>query len=276
MKPYLCIYHGSCLDGFSAAWVVRKALGEENVDFFHGVYQQTPPDCKGRDVIFVDFCYRREIMQQIVIDSKSVLVLDHHKSAQDEMSNVLFRASTDKVFFDMEHSGAVLAWIHFFTPGTTPILLNLIEDRDLWKFKWPLTREVNAAMFSYEYTFENWDKLMKMQQDTLATEGAAIDRKHHKDIDELLKVVCRPMVIGGIRVLVANLPYTMGTDAAVKLIEQGQPFGAYCYDVPDGRVFGLRSTDAGPDVSEIAKQYGGGGHRNAAGFRVKIGWVEEV
>jgi nanoRNase/pAp phosphatase (c-di-AMP/oligoRNAs hydrolase) len=29
----------------------------------------------------------------------------------------------------------------------------------------------------------------------------------------------------------------------------------------------LRSRDDGPDVSEIAKRFGGGGHEHAAGFR---------
>ncbi|WP_277343388.1 DHHA1 domain-containing protein [Pseudomonas viridiflava] len=33
----------------------------------------------------------------------------------------------------------------------------------------------------------------------------------------------------------------------------------------------MRSTDEGLDVSEIAKLYGGGGHRNASGFRVPFG-----
>lgn len=49
---------------------------------------------------------------------------------------------------------------------------------------------------------------------------------------------------------------------------QGELFAACYWDTPTGRVFSLRSTDEGMDVSVIASQYGGGGHRNAAGFRV--------
>ena len=52
MKP-LCIYNGNCADGFTAGWVVRKALGNA-VDFHPGVYQNPPPDVKGRDVLLVD------------------------------------------------------------------------------------------------------------------------------------------------------------------------------------------------------------------------------
>jgi hypothetical protein len=37
----MCIYHGNCADGFGAAWVVRKALGE--IDFHGAKYQEPPP-----------------------------------------------------------------------------------------------------------------------------------------------------------------------------------------------------------------------------------------
>ena len=50
----------------------------------------------------------------------------------------------------------------------------------------------------------------------------------------------------------------------------GKPFAACYWDTPKGRVFSLRSSDDGADVSEVAKQYGGGGHRNASGFTVSF------
>ena len=108
---------------------------------------------------------------------------------------------------------------------------------------------------------------MEADVQTLAKEGEAIERKHFKDIAELTGVVTRPMRIGGFDVLVANLPYTLTSDAGHKLAE-GRAFGACYWDTPNGRVFSLRSTNEGADVSEIAKQFGGGGHRNASGFRV--------
>ena len=55
----LCIYHGNCADGFGAAIAVRLALGAHNVDFHPGVYQEFPPDIIDREVILVDFSYKR-------------------------------------------------------------------------------------------------------------------------------------------------------------------------------------------------------------------------
>lgn len=67
-----------------------------------------------------------------------------------------------------------------------------------------------------------------------------------------------------------GLPYTLVSDAA-HLMAQGQPFAACYWDTEEGRVFGLRAADDGVDVSEIAKEYGGGGHAKAAGFKVPRG-----
>jgi oligoribonuclease NrnB/cAMP/cGMP phosphodiesterase (DHH superfamily) len=169
--------------------------------------------------------------------------------------------------FDMSHSGAVLTWEHFFPGQEPPPLLLHIEDRDLWRFALQNTRQIQANVFSFPYDFQVWDTLMAAAPATLATEGEAIERKHFKDIRELLGVTTRDMVIGGHRVPVANLPYTMSSDAGHELAK-GRPFAACYWDTPDGRVFSLRSNDDGVDVAEVAKQYGGGGHRNASGFRV--------
>ena len=178
--------------------------------------------------------------------------------------------------FDMQRSGAGLAWDFFFPAQQRPALIDTIEDRDLWRFALPHTREVQANVFSYPYDFRTWDFLMARGKDhmgiqDMAQEGGAIERKHHKDIAELVTASKRRMVIGGYDVPVANLPYTLSSDAG-HLMCAGEPFAACYMDTPRGRVFSLRSSDAGVDVSEIAKRYGGGGHRNAAGFQMPIGW----
>ena len=258
----LCIYHGSCADGFGAAWVVRKALGD--IDFHPGVYQQPPPDVTNREVFIVDFSYKRPVLLEMSKTADTITIIDHHKTAAEDLK--MLPANVDSVF-DMTHSGAMLTWMYFFPDEEPPALIKHIEDRDLWRFDLPQTREIQAALFSYPYDFQVWDRLMAMPVVELATEGAVIERKHFKDMHELLAVVTRPMLIAGHKVQVANLPYTMSSDAGHELAKHS-PFGVCYWDTPNGRVFSLRSTDAGLDVSEIAKQFGGGGHRNAAGFTV--------
>lgn len=272
MNKPLVIYHGNCADGFSAAWCFWRKYGAD-VDFVAGVYQQAPPDVRGRDVYMVDFSYSPVIVEQMLRIAGNVTLIDHHKTAIEALA---YLRSGDydfrplQWFCDLNRSGATLAWDYLFPDEPRPLLLGHVEDRDLWRFKLAGTREIQAFVFSHEYTFEQWDRLMSADQVELlkmTAAGAAIERKHHKDVAELVGVCKRRMVIAGHDVPVASLPYTLVSDAALAMAE-GEPFAACYWDTAEGRIFGLRATETGVDVSDVAKVYGGGGHAKAAGFKV--------
>ena len=273
----LCIYHGNCADGFGPAWVVRKALGSD-VEFHSAHYGEPAPDVEGKDVIIVDFSYKYEVLVALADKAASVLVIDHHKTAMNDLVDVppaelhydahkKNRTGKLHALFDMNRSGAGLVWDFFFPQQHRPSLINHIEDRDLWQFKLPGTREVMADLFSYPQDFATWDSLFADNINAMRLDGEAINRQHQKTVADLVRTTKRRMLIGGHDVPVANLPFMFASDAG-HLMAGGELFAGSYFDTPDGRTFSLRSTDAGMDVSEIAKQYGGGGHRNAAGFRV--------
>lgn len=279
-KP-LVIYHSNCADGFSAAWCFWNKFQHE-VEYYPGIYQKDPPDVNGRVVYLVDFSYKKDAVIGMCQTAKKVVLIDHHQTALQDLLPLTSKAdfqSNFEAFTSLDQSGATLAW-DYLHPGwanvgiSRPVLLGHIEDRDLWRFKLPNTREIQANVFSYEYTFENWDRLMAMNEAELMTftvAGAAIERKHHKDIKELVDVCERLMVIGGFTVPAASLPYTLTSDAGHLMASQyggGAVFAACYWDTSEARIFSLRSCDHGMDVSEIAKQYGGGGHKHAAGFKV--------
>ena len=269
MKP-LVIYHGNCADGFSAAWCFWHKYGDA-CDYLAGVYQQEPPDVTGRCVYLVDFSYKRAVVLRMLEQASHIALIDHHKTAIEDLAGI--ESEKFSTFTDLNRSGATLAWDFLYPGEDRPLLLGHVEDRDLWRFKLAGTREIQAFVFSHEYSFERWDALMAADQVELlkmTAAGAAIERKHHKDVAELVKVCQRRMVIGNYSVPVASLPYTLVSDAA-HLMAQGQPFAACYWDTEEGRVFGLRAADDGVDVSEIAKEYGGGGHAKAAGFKVPRG-----
>jgi oligoribonuclease NrnB/cAMP/cGMP phosphodiesterase (DHH superfamily) len=259
-----CIFHSHCVDGFGAAWVVRKALGK-GVNFIPAKYGDAPPDLRGESVAIVDFSYPRDTLIGIAAEANDILILDHHKTAEADLDGL--QIDNLQVEFDMERSGAMLAWDYYFPNDPAPRLLKHIQDRDLWRFALDGTREIQSALFSYPYDFNIWDNLMAVNPDDMFREGRAIDRYARKNINELLPQVTRTMRIGGCLVPVANLPYMMASDAGHILAQQA-PFAATYMDTPNGRVFSLRSATEGLDVSDIAKLYGGGGHAHAAGFTV--------
>ncbi len=267
-KPII-IYHGNCADGFSAAWCFGRKYGND-ADYYAGVYSEPRPNVAGRDVYLVDFSYKRPVVEQMLNTAAMITLIDHHKTALDDLAGLENQFDRFHTFTDLGRSGATLAWDYLFPNEPRPLLLGHVEDRDLWRFKLEGTREIQAFVFSHEYTFEQWDKLMSADRVELlkmTAAGAAIERKHHKDIAELVKVCQRRMTIGGHDVPAASLPYTMGSDAG-HIMAQGEKFSACYWDTAEHRIFGLRSAPDGMDVSDIAKQYGGGGHKHASGFRV--------
>lgn len=294
MKP-LCIYHGNCADGFTSAWAVWKAHGED-FDYHPGIYGESPPNVEGRRVVMVDFSYKRDVLEKMGGAAESITILDHHKTALEDLepfvcSGAMFASSCPSeeiahrkaegrlpiaALFDMNRSGAMMAWEYYHPGIAAPNLVQYVQDRDLWRFDLPQSREVSAFIFAHEYTFENWDYLNAMTKDhmtlqNVADMGGAIEKKHMKDVRELVAQSKRTMTIGGHEVPVANLPYTMSSDAAGMMAE-GQPFAACYFDKADCRMWSLRSRDGGIDVSEVAGGYGGGGHAQAAGFQTPIGW----
>lgn len=263
----LCIYHGNCADGFTAAWAVWKK--HPDTEFYPGVHGKAPPICDGLDVVMVDFSYKREVLLQMASIANSILILDHHASAERELVDLPDNVTA---IFDMERSGAMMAWEHFHPDVKPSDLIIHVQDRDLWLFKREQTRAFQANLFSYEYTFDNWDMVNSICADDykyhqFVAEGEAIERKHFKDVNELISTAATRSTIAGHDVPTLNAPYFYSSDAG-HIMGDGAPFAACYWDTADARVYSLRSSEDGVDVSEVAALFGGGGHKHAAGFQL--------
>lgn len=282
--PPLCIWHKGCIDGFTSAWVVQKFFGT-NVEFYPGVYQEPPPDVTDRNVIMVDFSYKRDVIEKMRETARAILIIDHHKTAQEDLSPYHPKATEVAgfphfpnegqchAFFDMERSGAGLCWDFFFSGQPMPKFIQHVQDRDLWRFKLPGTREINTLAYSHEFDFKLWDMLAEQCEhegawNGLVVQGQGLDRQRAKDCAALIENGFHTQMIGGVVMPVINAPWFYASDIGNILASQSPEKAAATYhDRGDGkRVFSLRSVDGGPDVSEIAKSYGGGGHARAAGF----------
>lgn len=264
----ICIYHGpNCLDGFAAAWVFNRYAKQKEIDveYVVGIYQSSPPDVTGKNVYLLDFSYKKDVLLEMASKANMIYVLDHHKTALEELyglpENVNF-------VFDMDSSGAMIAWNYFFPDEKTPEIINHIQDRDLWKFELKDTKKIIAAVASYDLDFEVWDDLIeRYDKSLLIIEGETLLRKQEKDIETLIRDMAFRKDIAGYDVPVINIPSMFASDVG-NIMSIGEPFAASYYDVKDGRIYSLRSQPEGIDVSEIAKAMGGGGHKHAAGFKI--------
>jgi uncharacterized protein len=253
--------HGGCRDGFCAAWVCKTALEAQDPEFHEGYYGQAPPDVAGRDVVIVDFSYPLPEMQQIAKQAKSVLVLDHHVSAKEALAS--FAGDNVHVTFDMNKSGARLAWDHYFPGLGPPWLVAYVEDRDLWRFALKNSKEVNAWISVLPFEFDMWSYQSRHDAASAATQGGAVVAKMNQYVREVSKNA-RLVSFHDQVVPLVNAPQTDISELLDRL-RQGHPFAIGWWQRGDGKFqYSLRSKDY--DVSRVAKAYGGGGHRNAAGF----------
>ncbi|NDV52852.1 hypothetical protein [Salipiger sp. PrR003] len=307
MSKIICIYHGGCPDGFTAAWVVntwikkQQALGalnaEQEVEFYGDSYvRPNPPDVTDAHVIMVDFSYKSDTLLKLNDSCRTMLVLDHHKSAEAELEGTITMQSDRSALeswsegvrdnhvyvnpigiFDMERSGARLAWDVLFPDDRTPLLVQYVEDRDLWRNKMPNTKAINKYIMSQPMTLESYSEVMlTLEADTARaiSEGEAILRQFEIEMDATVEEAARRMTLFGYEVPVVNAPHFMASDIARKLFDGKAPFVAIYYDLEGGRKFSLRAPkDSDVDVSKLACTFEtGGGHAQAAGFTAPAGW----
>ena len=279
---HVCLYHAGCPDGFGAAWAVRRAWGDAGHYRARGHEDALDAaEYAGAEVVFVDIAPPTLALRSLLGSAARVVVLDHHVSSRDryegdpELAGRVAQAGA-RVHFDLEHSGAVLAWSHFHGDEPVPDLLAYVEDQDLWTWKLPRAREVNAAIASHPQTFEAWDALAATPWARLADEGAPIVRAQTTEIRRAL-LAAHPLWIGPHRVEAVNaigqrawIGHELATRAAF-----GVPCGAV-YRVSGARVDVSIYSIGDFDVAALAAARGGGGHRNAAGFSMPLElWLRE-
>jgi oligoribonuclease NrnB/cAMP/cGMP phosphodiesterase (DHH superfamily) len=168
--------------------------------------------------------------------------------------------------FDMTHSGAMLAW-RFFHPGKEPPrLIKFIEDRDLWKWEIPYSKEFSAAFDMVKFSFEDFDKYLDDSAVDDAQEQGAYILAYSKTVISKIAKKASSRKLGGKDVLVVNSPHWMSEIGAA--LAPKCDFAIIWYYDHDARQvkISLRAHHDDSDVSEVAKRWGGGGHRKAAGF----------
>lgn len=257
----LVIYHANCIDGFTAAWCAWRKFGHvaEYIPAKHG---DPPPDVTGRDVFIVDFSYPRETLLRMYSAARSLRVLDHHKTAETDLAGLHFCT------FDMNFSGAGLAEAEF-TQDKGP-LVAYVQDRDLWRFALSQSKEINAWIGSLEHSFQEWsraDAALYASFDTCAAHGSALLRAVDRYVLEMAKQAQRITFADHPDIPVVNAPY-INTSELVGHLAESALFAVGWFQRGDGKYqYSLRSR-GDFDVSELAKRFGGGGHRQAAGFTV--------
>jgi oligoribonuclease NrnB/cAMP/cGMP phosphodiesterase (DHH superfamily) len=310
MTDHIVFYHKNCADGFGAAWAAWKKFGDRAeyraVQYGEAVHPADMIDLvSGRDVHILDFSFPRPVMELIFTHADHVTWLDHHKTAFEmwgvpSEQQVLVQTEHTHgdagnpvlcyIKLDMNQSGALLAWKHYSPNEYIPSPIIYIDDHDRWQFKHESTKQFHAGlMASKPWSFEQWD-MMRYDYSDIISDGSAILKAQDAIVAGLVNSAA-PCWIGRLIEYLDEFKQEKWIDRLDGLVinsclyqsELGHElattsgtFGLVWFMDKDGAAICSLRSNGDYDVSAIAKALGGGGHRNAAGFRVDLPTISRI
>ena len=277
MSKIYILSHAPCMDGTGARFSAWKRFGNK-AEYFYVNYGNPVPEMEPNSEVYIlDFSYPREVLEGLQKTHKLVQVIDHHATAKTALEGV------KNCVFDISKSGAVLSW-EYFNPGTpVPKLLAHVQDRDLWKFEIPYTKEVIKGLALLEGDMTKWNDVYLTEigsnlpgnpwtLERLREAGSVLEISDSIKIKSALKSKVKIIKFQGFEIGICNTGELASEicNAICESKELNVDFAAaYCITPKDEVLFSLRSVGV-MDVSRIAEKWGGGGHKNASGFRTDL------
>ena len=298
----LVVYHGEkCTDGFTSAWLATVAAsqagykepelypltyedGQEQALQQHIVTRKVE-DQHNYDVIYIlDISLSLQCLEVLTKTTKAkIIMLDHHKTAFDryvpneprtenEKQSISLHDGRVDIALNNGMSGAGMTHMYFFPDTEAPLLVQHVQDRDIWTFEMEHTKAIDQYLKNQEQTIENWTDInATMCHDDgyarVVQEGQKLLRKYEAKVAEIAKLA-EWVTIDGATGLMVRCGYEYASDVGHILCRISGTFGLTYFAIAEGSGMlqvSLRS-ERNYDVEAMAKKLGGGGHKNASGF----------
>jgi oligoribonuclease NrnB/cAMP/cGMP phosphodiesterase (DHH superfamily) len=278
MKKTVVLYHKNCADGFGAAvaaWMKFRAAAEY-IPCQYG--DEVPASAKEAGTVYIlDFSFPRDALIELA-SGRRVVVLDHHETAEAELAG-LELPNDGVVRFSKHESGAVMSWAFLWklldADVKIPELLLYVQDRDLWQWSMPHSREISVALQHAGFVFLKWSNFItfwKEAKPKLIQVGSILLENQRRRIDGLCEHP-RFLTWNGAPVAAVNSPLDQSEIGECLLQKYPQAkFACIYFQKENGDwVHSLRARAGEVNVGAVAKGWeGGGGHACAAGFTSKI------
>lgn len=275
----LIIAHEDCMDGIGAAYCINQShpgWHKETLFIQYNKEQKIFDFIKDSaykfdKVIFGGFSLKFDRMIELSFLIPIIEVYDHHKTALTELEPLL-NNDQFKIVFDMNRSGSLICYDEFKDfISTDKKVFEFISDRDLWKWNLPNSKEVSEGLQFYvkPNSLESFEEVIKLNQETLEITGSILLAKQQQQVASKVKKIqtikLDEYVFSCLNVI-ENIS-EVGNELC-KLHEK--PSLMFFITEKQELVCSLRSMDNLSDISILAKRFGGGGHRNAAGFTIPL------
>lgn len=276
----ICLYHADD-DGKCAGWIVNCfTQQDESEKYFIEVdynriinYDKLVNDLYEDEYVYiVDFSIDPKDMRKILSKTKNVIWIDHHKTAIDKYKDF---EEEIRGIRDINHSGSMLCWKYFNADLEPPLIVKLVDDYDMWRFRYQETKQFHEGFLLIDHdpdkNYNTWRDLcyneIRLKEIIRNGDVALQYRKHF--MNEGIESYGFESTIDGHTCFVFNQCLISSTDFESKIPKgKYEVLVAFVFD-GNNYVYSLRTDRNDIDVSEIAKNHGGGGHKQAAGFTSK-------
>jgi len=272
-----CFYHGSDLDGYCSGAIVkyfRPICELYPIDYGQNFPWEEIED--GEEVYMVDFSLQPFEDMKRLNDLCKLIWIDHHKSAIEACEEEKYTS-----IHGIRRIGigaCALVW-EYFTIAETPYAVKLLAEYDVWNHSNPDTLPFQYGCRLYntnpssEEGMKFWREFFNSEDNinvkALVAEGKICLRYE----EQINRKYCERYVfeteLEGLKAIAVNKGISNS-----KLFKgfydprKHDIMITFCY-LGDKWTVSLYSDKKGIDVSIIARKYGGGGHKGAAGFQCK-------
>lgn len=265
-------YHHDDEDGWMSAAILKRLFPETQFKaLHHGDDYELVTEYD--EVYVLDYAFTDEEFSTLKQTNDTVVWIDHHKSAIDAVKLDI------EGIRDSSRAACALTWT-YLNPGLDiPRSILHIEDVDLWNYELENTR----AFFSYIQSKIEPDEEVEFMESLLDNEpldynqmyaiGSAISEFELKSVCKTARKGVKRTLFDGVSCVVyfaSRGVSLLGNEALGLFDDVDVAVMIRLIEREDGSIrynYSLRSRkEDGVDVSAIAKRYGGGGHRSAAGF----------
>ena len=265
----LCIvYHANCADGSGSAYAAWKKFGDKAAYIPHDYNQkedsvdQLIRKLEGKDVIFCDVTLKKFQFLKVQEIANSVIVLDHHPSAYDEIGNL------DCCLFDMKRAGAMITWETLHPQIEPPKFIEYIQDGDLWEFNYKETKWFYSALGEMILSFRDMDKLTNpLFLNDFLTEGKKLREAYELKVQDII-VKAEPVRFMGYDIFMVECERDYASEVGNFLAKKSGSFSICYSDRKDVYKASLRGIDV-VNLSHLCTLFNGGGHPNASAFTAK-------
>lgn len=288
-----CFYHADADGRCAGFWVSLSAGIHDNYEpvfkeINYGMEFPFDEIMPGEQIYIVDYSISPDEMLRLLETTQDVTWIDHHKTAIEKYKD--FPHEIRGVRFDGV-AGCMLTYCYLhkmtdrgagairpfdaFMVEDAPMFTKLIADWDVWKFEYgDDTRRFITAFNAFDFSpgSKMWDRFLCFPGgvgENSAVSALIIEGKTMMAYrDGWAKEYCRTKgfetMIDGHRAFAMNLG--LCNSEYFKSVSGYDILMPFSYDGEKWTV-SLYSTTV--DVSNIAKKYGGGGHKGASGFQCK-------